>query len=134
MLPVRPTGKLSFPYLATITPDDLLFYPAGRSVDSLGIFFVGDGSMSYQIYEDDGIYNPGSPYDCGSVYCLLGPGLSSTILDTSGDTVPIDFTHTLVSQTPLPATLPLFAGGLGGFVGYLAKRRKQNGKKALIAA
>jgi hypothetical protein len=28
-----------------------------------------------------------------------------------------------VSATPLPATLPLFAGGLG-FVGYLAKRRK----------
>jgi hypothetical protein len=29
----------------------------------------------------------------------------------------------VLSQTPLPATLPLFAGGLG-FVGYLAKRRK----------
>jgi hypothetical protein len=33
----------------------------------------------------------------------------------------------LVNATPLPATLPLFAGGLG-FVGYLAKRRKQNAK------
>ena len=28
-----------------------------------------------------------------------------------------------LSATPLPASLPLFAGGLG-FVGYLAKRRK----------
>lgn len=28
--------------------------------------------------------------------------------------------------TPLPATLPLFAGGLG-FVGYLTRRRKKNG-------
>jgi hypothetical protein len=28
------------------------------------------------------------------------------------------------SATPLPATLPLFAGGLG-FVGYLTRRRKQ---------
>jgi len=37
------------------------------------------------------------------------------------------------NATPLPATLPLFAGGLG-FVGYLAKRRKQNAKQALAAA
>jgi hypothetical protein len=37
------------------------------------------------------------------------------------------------SATPLPATLPLFAGGLG-FVGYLTKRRKQNAKQALVAA
>ena len=35
-----------------------------------------------------------------------------------------------VSTTPLPATLPLFAGGLG-FVGYLTRRRK---KAALAAA
>ena len=34
-----------------------------------------------------------------------------------------------VSATPLPATLPLFAGGLG-FVGYLMKRRK-SAKQAL---
>jgi hypothetical protein len=38
-----------------------------------------------------------------------------------------------LSQTPLPATLPLFAGGLG-FVGFLAKRRKQNAKQAIAAA
>lgn len=38
-----------------------------------------------------------------------------------------------VAATPLPAALPLFAGGLG-FVGYLTKRRKQNAKKALVAA
>jgi hypothetical protein len=39
----------------------------------------------------------------------------------------------LLGTTPLPATLPMFAGGLG-FVGYLAKRRKQNARKALVAA
>ena len=38
-----------------------------------------------------------------------------------------------LATTPLPATLPLFAGGLG-FVGYLAKRRKQSAKHALAAA
>jgi hypothetical protein len=36
-------------------------------------------------------------------------------------------------STPLPAALPLFAGGLG-LVGYLARRRKQSGKQALAAA
>jgi hypothetical protein len=41
-----------------------------------------------------------------------------------------DFSLNTPSATPLPATLPLFAGGLG-FVGYFAKRRKQ---KALAAA
>jgi hypothetical protein len=29
-----------------------------------------------------------------------------------------------VSPTPLPASLPLFAGGLG-FVGYLTRRKKR---------
>lgn len=37
------------------------------------------------------------------------------------------------AATPIPAALPLFAGGLG-FVGYLTKRRKQNAPKALVAA
>jgi hypothetical protein len=39
-------------------------------------------------------------------------------------------TSSLAATTPLPATLPLFAGGLG-FVGYLTRRRK---KAALAAA
>jgi hypothetical protein len=39
------------------------------------------------------------------------------------------FTFNNVSTTPLPATLPLFAGGLG-FVGYLTRRRK----RAVVAA
>jgi hypothetical protein len=37
-----------------------------------------------------------------------------------------------LSATPLPATLPLFAGGLG-LVGYLTKRRKGNAKHVLAA-
>jgi hypothetical protein len=39
----------------------------------------------------------------------------------------------VVSATPLPTTLPLFAGGLG-FVGYLTRRRKRTSKQALAAA
>lgn len=37
-----------------------------------------------------------------------------------------------VSSTPVPATLPLFAGGLG-FVGYLAGRKKRKANHALAA-
>ena len=43
------------------------------------------------------------------------------------------FTFNNVSATPLPATLPLFAGGLG-FVGYLTRRRRKNGPQTLAAA
>lgn len=38
-----------------------------------------------------------------------------------------------ISATPLPATLPLFAGGLG-VVGYLTRRRKKNGAQSLVTA
>jgi hypothetical protein len=38
-----------------------------------------------------------------------------------------------LSTTPLPAALPLFAGGLG-LVGYLTRRRKQSAKHALAFA
>ncbi len=40
------------------------------------------------------------------------------------------FTFNDVTSTPLPATLPLFAGGLG-FVGYLTRRRKRSSKECL---
>lgn len=38
-----------------------------------------------------------------------------------------------LSSTPLPASLPLFAGGLG-FVGYLTRRRKRQAGQAFAAA
>jgi hypothetical protein len=50
-------------------------------------------------------------------------GYSIVFSDGIGDTP---------SATPLPATLPLFAGGLG-FVGYLTRRKKHN-SSALAAA
>jgi hypothetical protein len=39
-----------------------------------------------------------------------------------------------LTTTPLPGTLPLFAGGLGFLGYYVGKRRKQNAKQALAAA
>ena len=50
--------------------------------------------------------------------------------DGSGWGVEDVVTATAVSATPLPAALPMFAGGLG-MVGFLARRKKQ---KALAAA
>jgi hypothetical protein len=37
-----------------------------------------------------------------------------------------------VSQTPLPAALPLFAGGLG-MVGFLARRKQRKAVSELVA-
>jgi hypothetical protein len=38
-----------------------------------------------------------------------------------------------LSATPLPATFPLFAGGLGVF-GFISRRKKRNAEKALATA
>jgi len=51
---------------------------------------------------------------------------------TWGASADQSFTIDVVATTPLPATLPLFAGGLG-FVGYLTRRKKRNAS-ALAAA
>jgi hypothetical protein len=56
----------------------------------------------------------------------IGPGFSDySIVFSDGIADP-------VAATPLPATFPLFAGGLG-FVGYLARRKSRN-TSALVAA
>jgi hypothetical protein len=49
------------------------------------------------------------------------PLFVADVSSTTGNTGGIDFAQ--VSQTPLPAALPLFAGGLG-FMGFLGRRRK----------
>jgi hypothetical protein len=62
----------------------------------------------------------------------LTPFTTLTFQDTTGNSPAFEF-DLGASATPLPATLPLFASGLG-LVGYLAKRRKQRAKQALAAA
>ena len=75
--------------------------------------------------------NPNSSADLSDTGHLnidvLTPGGSLNFLSGT------DYSSNAVSTTPLPATLPLFAGGLG-FVGYLAKRRKKNATPAVAAA
>jgi hypothetical protein len=64
-------------------------------------------------------------------FFLCGGGLGGDFCGAR--TITAGTLDTGLSATPLPATLPLFAGGLG-FVGYLTRRRKQSGKQALAAA
>jgi|SRR6202142_716850 len=64
--------------------------------------------------------------------------LSTVYWGTVSSPPTADFPHSatetgFVSPTPLPATLPLFAGGLG-FVGYLTGRKKRKAGQALAAA
>jgi len=83
-----------------------LTYPAGG-----GTLYVGGFGASYVESEFSTTCTNGAP-ECQ--YFLDGSVTAGTA----------------VSATPLPATLPLFAGGLG-MVGFLARRKKQ---KALAAA
>ena len=52
-------------------------------------------------------------------------GISATLIPTAANAE--------IGATPLPAALPLFAGGLG-MVGLLARRRKRNASPAVAAA
>lgn len=87
-----------------------LYYLAFQSSNP---FFGVDGSTNNP-------YPGGSAYDFGSEQNLPD-------FDYAFQT----FTEPNISPTPLPAALPLFAGGLG-LVGFLARRNKRN-VKALAA-
>jgi hypothetical protein len=51
---------------------------------------------------------------------------------SSGEGFGFDFTAAMTSTTPLPSTLPLFAGGLG-FMGYLTRRRKKKARPTRLS-
>jgi hypothetical protein len=90
-------------------------YPfATTVVDDFGLgVLLADGDMV--------AIDPGGPYNVQ--YSVT----SSTYQNE-------DFTLSLpVTTTPLPAALPLFAGGLG-LLGMLARRKKRKAEKALAAA
>ena len=57
----------------------------------------------------------------------------TSVLVTSPDNVlDLNVVYSEVAQTPLPAALPLFAGGLGA-MGLLGWRRKRKNSAALAA-
>ena len=111
-------------------PDQFIFYPNPPNVvvDGLGFSFgVGDGSMSYNIYQDGGLYTPGSYYSCVNLYCILGPGpTDGSNIGPGGDVVtPLDsLTLTLVAgSVPEPSTWAIMLLGFAG-LGVLAYRKR----------
>jgi len=62
-----------------------------------------------------------------------GDGLFGQLHLASGDNLVLSDSSVTLSETPLPAALPLFAGGLG-VIGLLARRRKRKGAAAIAAA
>ncbi len=99
--------------------------------NNLTVQFYGPGYTSTLnlVFEfsllDPIAYNPiigginGPSYECSGFSC------------TANDERFVD--AGFAAATPLPATLPLFAGGLG-FVGYLVRRRKRSGEEIRAAA
>jgi hypothetical protein len=66
------------------------------------------------------------PGSSGNWFPFVGPGDSDFTLeltDANGDTGQVSGVAIDLAATPLPAALPLFAGGLG-MIGFLARRKK----------
>ena len=109
-----PGWDLANGQLLNITDDPALFQVIGTT-------YGGNGITTFALPDFDGRTAIGS----GIFDEPVGQPLGFDEVTLTGD-----ITST---ATPLPTTLPLFAGGLG-FVGYLAKRRKKNAASALTAA
>ena len=131
------TGTVNGELISGLTnydlPDQLVYYPqpANVVVDVLGFSFgVGDGSNSYNIYEDFGNFPPGSYFSCGGVpYCILGPGPtdgSNINVGPGSDAVTPLATLTL-TETAIPeaSTWAMMLVGFAGlaFAGYRGARR-----------
>ena len=119
------------------------------------VSFVGTGSDAGQTFTDSGIFS--AKYGGATLACAAGDGKSETdtdciewnkpTLDTFtaitislGDAVDWDLVPQITLGipsksigTPLPATLSLFAGGLG-VMGLVGRRRKRKNAAALAAA
>jgi hypothetical protein len=106
-------------------PSQLIFYPNPPNVvtDAYGFSFgIGDGSNSYNIYEDDGLWT-GTYYGCGAVYCILGPGAtdSSGVGGTDVVTALDSLKLTLVA-VPEPSTWAMMLIGFVG-LGFVSYRK-----------
>jgi hypothetical protein len=111
-------------------------------------FQDGNGSVpafGYESFTTIGSYST-VPTDPTSLLNYLGPGSNSSSFfysflneasnfeviytDNQGN---VGFTYGATTVTPLPAALPLFAGGLG-VISLVARRRKRKNAAALAAA
>ena len=125
-LTLEPAGTYTNTLAPTdnLTSDNLLFTSGNPLLDGDGIVFMGSGLASNSDFFN--IWGNGSPgsYTYFNNYDS-SPYSSGPITFAVDDLGP--------AATPLPATLPLFAGGLG-MVGWLTRRRKRNASQAIVAA
>lgn len=99
----------------------------GQAVGVKGNPTVVDGNVSYSIIEDLSI-----SFTISNIFNQLGPEFSLAWEMTCGNDVifvdvykrDVECTNCVPGQTPLPATLPLFASGLG-VLGFVVQRRKR---------
>jgi hypothetical protein len=129
------TGSTSSPYLVTgvtgtaingnassviagtstfASADNLLFFPTQPYIDFFGISFATVGSGAFNLYFNNVEFNG---------YGVLRQSSDPTGM-SAGTEVRLN-----VSATPLPASLPLFAGGLAA-IGLLLWRRRRNSATA----
>jgi hypothetical protein len=112
--------------------DDVIYLPpnqpGGYSIaDNFGIALaLSDGDINFSGYSSPSTYliNSSSSSSVTASSCGIG-GCSSV------DSFTLTLTPESVSATPLPAALPLFAGGLG-MLGLFSRRKKRMG--AALAA
>jgi len=112
----------TYTYVGSPAPSTLVFGPVLIN-DSTGIsltFTAGAGSENY--YVEINLY-------CGDTSACNTGGDDVDPTNNISDTGTADYA--VVSATPLPAALPMMAGGLG-FLGFLSRRRKR--KAATVAA
>jgi len=109
------------------SPSNVVYPPSPPNigVDTLGFSFTVADGTAFNVYEDDGNYTPGTPFACGAVYCIVGPGAPSTV-DASNDPVStLDSFTVTVAAVPEPSTWAMMVLGFAGlgFAGYRRSRK-----------
>jgi hypothetical protein len=101
----------------------------GDGAGTFGTMSIETGSSNHSTITIDLLAEGTNSWlDAAAVLTKDSKGFEALVNDASNNAQDGGF----YSATPLPATLPLFAGGLG-FVGFLTKRRK-NAKQSVAAA
>jgi hypothetical protein len=114
------TFPTNFQFTVPSTGTWFLDISAPPSGDTLSLSLEDATASSTQPFSSTGAFS--TSLNDGDAYNILG--LVNTPADAGTVILELSNSPTIPSATPLPATLPLFAGGLG-FVGYLTRRKKR---------